>query len=113
MIKITITYSIDANDWFDMDYYISKHLTMSQSIFSEVLKGITIDYITNEKHQITQVTGALYFENAADFYKKFIPAQEALTKDALLYTNSEPIVQISDIKLWNTPWDIKILKKIN
>lgn len=108
MIKITITYSVDTNDWFDMDYYINKHLPMSQSIFSEVLKGITIDHITDEKHQITQVTGALYFENVADFYKKFIPAQEELTKDTALYTNSTSTFQISEIKLWNTPWGIKI-----
>jgi len=108
MIKITITYAVDHNKWFDMDYYVNKHVPMSKSIFSEVLKGITIDYITDEKQQITQVTGALYFDDVDDFYNKFRPAQERLIKDALLYTNSDPTVQISEIKLWKTPWKIEI-----
>lgn len=108
MIKITITYALGINDWFDMDYYVNHHVPLSQSIFLEVLKGMTIDYITDEKGQITQVTGALYVENEDDFYKKFIPAKEALTEDTVLYTNSKSTFQISEIKLWKTPWQIEI-----
>jgi uncharacterized protein (TIGR02118 family) len=108
MIKITVTYSVGKNDWFDMDYYINKHVPMSQSIFSEVLKGMTIDYITDEEHQIAQVTGALFFESVVDFYKKFIPAKDALTEDTALYTNSKSTFQISEIKLWRTSWEIGI-----
>lgn len=108
MIKITISYPVKMESWFDMDYYLNKHVPLSKSVFSDVLKGITIDCMTDENHRITQVTGALYFKNTADFYNNFLPAQEMLTQDAIQYTDITPILQISEIKLWHTPWEIGI-----
>ncbi len=106
MVKVTITYTLEPGNWFDLDYYLNKHLPLSKAVFSKALKGTTIDFITNNNHDITQVTGALYFDNTADFYDNFLPAQDTLTEDALLYTDSTTHLQISEIILWHTPWEI-------
>ncbi|OXA70487.1 hypothetical protein B0A67_15845 [Flavobacterium aquidurense] len=109
MIKITIFYPVKSGDWFDVSYYLEKHMPLSKSIFGDVLKGIAIEEDTadlgvNKEVLSYQIIGHLFFENVEDFYERFLPNKEILFKDALQYTNVAPILQISKVLIWQTPW---------
>ncbi|WP_428229027.1 EthD family reductase [Flavobacterium sp.] len=109
MIKVTIFYPIKKGDWFDVSYYLEKHMPLSKSIFADVLKGIAIeenivDLGVNEEVISYQIIGHLFFERVEDFYTSFLPNKEILFEDALQYTNVSAILQISKVLICQTPW---------
>jgi len=109
MIKVTVFYSLKKGDWFDVSYYLEKHMPLSKSIFAEALKGIAIEENTsatlNTDDPVSfKIIGHLFFESVEDFYEKFLPNKEILFEDALKYTNIVPTLQISKVLICQTPW---------
>lgn len=109
MIKVTVFYPVKEGDWFDVHYYLEKHMPLSQSSFGDRLKGIAIEENTaspdlNKNLVYYRVIGHLFFEKTEDFYEKFLPNEEILVEDAKRYTNVTPILQISKVLIWRTPW---------
>lgn len=99
MFKVSIFYPVKENDWFDMEYYLQKHVPLSRSVFGKSLKGLAIEEAYNDEKNETyqylyKVIGHLFFEKVEDFYLNFLPNEELLRKDSENYTNVDPILQI-------------------
>lgn len=99
MFKITIFYSVNENDWFDMAYYTEKHVPLSKSVFGDSLKGLMIEE-GNAPDVPYKVIGHLFFEELDQFYDHFLPNKKRLEKDAENYTNVEAVIQISKVVVW-------------
>jgi len=103
MIKLTILYPNADGAHFDMDYYLQTHVPMSSQLLSPACKGYSVD---------EGVGGAppgapppylaithLVFDSIEAFIAAFMPHAEALQGDIPKFTNTQPIIQFSEIRL--------------
>ena len=102
MIKVAIYYPNGEDKTFNMEYYESKHMTLAKSLLGNSLKAIAIDKglasgIPNKPVPYLAI-GYLYFDSIAAFQKAMNSEVDAkLNADIPNYTNSKPIVQISEV----------------
>jgi uncharacterized protein (TIGR02118 family) len=108
MIRVTVLYPNDlgpnsSGTTFDMAYYTSKHMPMVQKKCGPACKSIAADLgITGgepgSKPPYVAI-GYLTFESVEAFQKAFGPHAREIFADIPNYTNSKPVVQISEIEL--------------
>jgi uncharacterized protein (TIGR02118 family) len=103
MIKVSVMYpnSSDAN--FDIDYYCNTHMTMVAELLGDALKGSNVDYglaggAPGESAPFIAM-GHLIFDSVESFQNAFGPHAEKIMSDIPNYTNTQPQVQISEIKV--------------
>lgn len=103
MIKVAIFYPNGEGKTFDMDYYSTKHMPMAARLFGNSLKAMAIDKGVASGTPDTPLPylaiGYLYFETMADCQASMKANAEKLRADVPNYTNSKPVVQISEIQL--------------
>jgi len=103
MFKVTILYPDGEGKTFDMDYYEKKHMPMVAGFLGENLKFYEIDKgiagrTPNDKAPYAAV-GYFYITNVDEYNKAIVQNRDAVVNDFKNYTNIQPIVQISEIKL--------------
>lgn len=103
MIKVSVMYPRNEATRFDMDYYRSSHMPMVSEKLGTALKNMTIDEglsgAAPGSAPAFAAMGHLYFDSVDSFQAAFGPHAEAIMGDIPNYTNSEPVVQISEVKL--------------
>lgn len=101
MIKVTILYPNGEGKTFDMDYYSKKHMPMVASVLGDSLKLLAIDKgiagRTPDEPIPYLAIGYLYFDKLSAYQNSFGPNAEKIVGDIPNYTNTQPIVQISEI----------------
>lgn len=101
MIKLSVMYPNGEGNTFDMDYYCNKHIPMVAGLLGDAVKGATVELglgsATPGSAAPYSAMGNMYFESMESFQNSFGPNAEAIMADAVNYTNSEPIVQISEV----------------
>ena len=102
MIKVSVFYPNSPGATFDMAYYTSKHLPMVQTKVS-TCKGVAAEQGVSGGEPDSKPTyiaiGHLLFDSVAAFQSGFGPHAPEILADVPNYTNTRPIIQISDIKL--------------
>jgi uncharacterized protein (TIGR02118 family) len=102
MIKVSVLYPNSAGARFDMAYYTSSHMPMVQK------KVPTCKGIAAEKGVAGATPGApptyiaighLLFDSVAAFQSGFGPHAEEILSDIPNYTNTQPVIQVSEITL--------------
>ncbi|MDJ0646905.1 MAG: EthD family reductase [Flavobacteriaceae bacterium] len=100
MIKVTILYPNGEGKTFDMDYYANKHMPLVASLLGDSLKVLAIDKgisgRTPEEEIPYLAIGYLYFDTLSAYQNSFGPNAEKIVNDIPNYTNTQPIVQISE-----------------
>ena len=103
MIKVTVLYPNGADTKFDMTYYTSKHLPMVKQKCGPACKAIAADLGVNGGAPGSKppyiAIGYLTFDSVDSFEKSFGPHTSEIMADVPNYTNSKPVLQISEIKL--------------
>jgi len=103
MIRVSVMYPNDKGSKFDMDYYVNKHMPMVGERCGDVLKGMTVDQGmaggAPGQPPTYSAVGCLLFESVEDFQKAFTPHTEEIMGDIPNYTDTTPIIQISEVKL--------------
>ncbi|MEP0265689.1 EthD family reductase [Dokdonia sp.] len=101
MVKVTILYPNSDGKTFDMDYYSNKHMPMVASLLGESLKHVAIDQGIAGGRPDAPIPylaiGYLYFDSLEAYQEVFGPNAEKIIGDIPNYTNSQPVVQISEI----------------
>lgn len=101
MIKVSVLYPNSKDADFDMDYYCNQHVPMVLNLLSPEVKSGAI-----EKGLAGSSPGAppsflamghLYFESVEDFQSSFGPHAEKIMVDIPNFTNTQPIIQISEV----------------
>lgn len=103
MIKVSVMYPNTPDAKFDIDYYCNTHVPLVAELLGEALKGGAVDSglaggAPGEAPAFIAM-GHLTFESVESFQQSFGPNAEKIMADLPNFTNIQPQVQISEIKL--------------
>jgi uncharacterized protein (TIGR02118 family) len=103
MIKVSVLYPNIAGKTFDMEYYCSKHIPMVQQKLGAACKGVAVEAGLGGAEPGSPATylvmGHLYFDSVEAFQTAFGPHAQAIMGDIPNYTDLQPTIQISDVKI--------------
>jgi len=103
MIKVSVFYPNDDGKKFDMDYYLNNHMPMVQQKLGAALKGKDVEQGLGGLEPGSRATYAamchLHFDSIGTFQNAFGPHAESIMGDVPNYTDIQPTVQISEVKL--------------
>ena len=101
MIKVSVMYPNGEGKTFDMDYYTSKHLVLVGESLGKALKGATVEQGLGSAAPGAPAPflgmGNMYFDTLEDFQSSFGPNAEKIMGALPNFTNSEPVIQISEV----------------
>src|SRR6267378_2761679 len=103
MVKVSVFYPNRPGSHFDMSYYCSNHIPMVQRLLGSTLKSIAVEEGIAGAIPGSPPTylalGHLYFESVDAFVQAWGPQAQEIVGDVPNYTNCEPIIQISTVKI--------------
>ena len=103
MVKVSVMYPNTTGVQFDMTYYLDRHMPMVGKLLGGALKGMNV-----EQGLAGGAPGApapyvamchLLFDSVAAFQAAFDQHSGAILADIPNYTNAQPTIQISQVKL--------------
>ena len=103
MIKVSVLYPNAEGKKFDMAYYLDHHMPMVQRLLGSALKGMSVEHgVSGEKPGSAApyiATGHLFFHLLETYQASFAAHALEIVADIPKYTNSEPLIQIGEVKL--------------
>ena len=103
MIKVSVMYPNASDARFDMTYYLDRHMPMVRDLMGGVLKGINVEQGLAGGQPGAPAPyvalGHLFFESVDAFQAAFAEHSGAIVADIPNYTNTQPTIQISQVKL--------------
>ena len=103
MLKVNVLYPAVDGAQFDMNYYLNQHTPMLRDRFGPALKSIAIEHGLAGPAPDTAasfiVLCHLGFASVEAFQTAFAPHAAEIMGDIANYTNVQPVIQISDVKL--------------
>lgn len=103
MIKVSVLYPLFADSQFDMDYYLTRQIPMVREKLGTACKSVSVEQGLAGGALGSDPTyaamGHLHFESVESFQRAFESNTEAILADIPNYTDVEPVIQISEIKL--------------
>jgi uncharacterized protein (TIGR02118 family) len=103
VIKVGIFYPHTDGSHFDMAYYLEKHIPMVKQKMGPALKAVFVEQGLSGAAPGVAMTyaaiGHLLFASVEGFEKAFAAHAQQIRADLSNYSNVQPIVQISEVKL--------------
>ena len=103
MIKVSVLYPNKEGSKFDMSYYCNTHIPMVQEKLGKACKGVAVEEglsgATPGSRPAFVAMGHLYFDAMADFQRPSAPMPAAIMADIPNYTDIQPTIQISEVKI--------------
>jgi len=103
MIKVSVMYPAGDGKTFDMDYYCGKHIPMVKEKLGAACKNVAVEGGIGGgepgSKPIYIGMGHLYFDSVEAFQMAFGPHAKAILADIPNYTNIQPVMQISEVKM--------------
>jgi uncharacterized protein (TIGR02118 family) len=103
MIKVSVMYPNQQGIRFDMAYYCAKHIPMVRQLLGSALLNVAVEEgiagMTPGSPAAYVAMGHLSFESMAAFQEAFTPHAPQIVGDIPNYTNSQPTIQISTVKI--------------
>ncbi len=103
MIKVSVFYPAGDGKKFDMDYYCKSHMPMVQEKLGAACKSMAVEQglggAAPGAPPAYAAMGHLYFDSVGDFQSAFAPHAEKIMADVPNYTNIQPIIQVSEVKM--------------
>jgi uncharacterized protein (TIGR02118 family) len=103
MIKVSVLYPAGEGTKFDMDYYCTSHMPMVQKKLGAACRSMAVELGLGGGAPGAPPTyaamGHLYFDSVGDFQAAFAPHAEAIMADIPNYTNIQPVIQVSEVKM--------------
>lgn len=99
MIRISILYPRSGGTFFDLDYYIDKHMELVRNQLKPFgLLATEVDAGIDEKTSPFSAIGYLLFKTRREYETGFSAKGHELSADIPNYTDIEPVVQVSDFR---------------
>jgi uncharacterized protein (TIGR02118 family) len=103
MIKLSVLYPNEEGKKFDMTYYVNKHIPMVQQKLGSACKRVAVEQglggATPGSRATYLVMGHLYFDSVEAFQTAFGPHAQTINGDVPNYTDIQPTIQISEVKI--------------
>lgn len=103
MIKVSVMYPNSEDAKFDLDYYCNTHIPLAVDLLGEALKKGEVDSgiagaLPGEAPAFVAMTH-MTFDSVESFQGAFAPHAEKIMADLPNFTNIQPKIQISEIKI--------------
>ena len=103
MIKVTVVYPNCPGSRFDIAYYCKTHIPLVQRLLGTALKGVAVEQGiaggTPSSAAPYLAIGQLQFDSVEAFQANFGPQAQEIMSDIPHYTNVQPVIQVSEVKL--------------
>jgi uncharacterized protein (TIGR02118 family) len=103
MIRVSVMYPNQEGSRFDMAYYCAKHIPLVREKLGVALQGAAVDQgiagAEPGSPPYYLALAHLLFESVEAFLTSFAPHAQTFEDDIPNYTNVEPIIQISEVKI--------------
>jgi len=103
MIKVSVFYPDREGSKFDMDYYCNSHIPMVREKLGPACKNVAVEHgiggATPGSRPGFIAMGHLYFDSVEAFQKAFGPHADAIMGDIPNYTDIQPTIQFSEVKV--------------
>jgi uncharacterized protein (TIGR02118 family) len=103
MIKVSVLYPNSAGATFDMAYYLNSHMPMVKQKLGAALKGMAVEEGLGGGQPGAPATyiamGHLTLDSVEAFQAQLATHGAAIMADIPNYTNTQPVIQISQVKM--------------
>lgn len=103
MIRVTVVYPNSSGSRFDIAYYCKTHIPLVQRLVGAALKGVAVEQgIAGGAAGSAppyMAIGQLQFDSVEAFQASFGPHTQEIMTDIPHYTNVQPVIQVSEVKL--------------
>lgn len=103
MVKVSVLYPGGDGSTFNMDYYLNHHVPMVRAKLGTACKSAAVEQglggATASSPPAFSAMGHLYFDSVEAFQAAFGPHAAAIMADIPNYTNVQPTIQVSEVKL--------------
>jgi len=103
MVKVSALYPNEDGKTFDMSYYCDNHLPMVKQLLGTSCTNVTVEQGIGGGTPGSKATyiamGHLYFDKVDDFISSFTPHANAIMGDIPNFTDTTPVIQISEVKI--------------
>jgi len=103
MVKLTILYPNSDGARFDLDYYLNVHVPMAHRLLEPAMKRYTVDAgLLGAGPDVPPpflAIGEQTYESVEAFMEVFMPNAAELQGDIPKFTNVEPVIQFSQMKI--------------
>jgi uncharacterized protein (TIGR02118 family) len=101
MIKLSVMYPNGENNRFDIAYYLETHIALVRRLLGPLLQDISVDegIAALGTPAPYLAMGHLLFNSMEDMKTALDTHGQPLMADIPNYTNSQPTIQISEVKL--------------
>ena len=103
MIKVSVMFPGGAGNKFDMTYYLNNHIPMVLQKLGAAVRGASVEQglagAEPGSPPAYLAMGHFLFDSVEAFPECFAPHAQAILGDIPNYTNTQPTIQISDVKL--------------
>jgi len=103
MIKVSVMYPNSEGSTFDMAYYLATHIPLVRQKLGAALKGVAVEQGLGGAEPGSPAPylalGHLLFDSVEAFQTSFTPHAQALLGDIPNFTNTQPTIQISEVKM--------------
>jgi len=103
MVKVSIFYPNVDGKKFNMSYYCDVHMVKVQALMGDSIKSVSVEEgisgIEPGSSPVYVAMANICFDTLDEFYAAFVPALEEISSDIPNFTEIEPILQISEVKI--------------
>jgi uncharacterized protein (TIGR02118 family) len=103
MIKVSVMYPNGSGTRFDMKYYLNRHIPLVRQLLGTALRQVAVEQGIVGPQPGSPPTyialGHLWFDSVEDFQSGLGKHGQQIMGDIPNYTNVQPIIQISEVKL--------------
>ena len=103
MIKVSVLYPSGADHKFDFEYYCNSHMPLCERLLGPALKGVAVERglagAAPGDPPAYMAMGHLLFDSVEAFQASFGAHEQEIVADIPNYTNSQPLLQISEVML--------------
>jgi uncharacterized protein (TIGR02118 family) len=103
MIRVSVLYPAGDGRTFNMDYYLKTHIPLFRNRMGAAMKDIRVEQGVNglapgSAAPFVAMVHAT-FDSAESFQAVFLPHAAEIQGDVPNYTNIQPMLQISEVKV--------------
>lgn len=103
MIKVSVFYPDRPGAKFDMAYYLQHHIPLALKFLGSAVKGVNVEQgisgVGPGAAMTYRASAQFLFNSVEEFQAAFEPHAVEIRADVPNYTDIEPILQISEVKL--------------
>jgi uncharacterized protein (TIGR02118 family) len=103
MIKVTVVYPNSFGSHFDIRYYCNTHIPRVGRLLGPARKGVAVEHgiagAAPGSPAPFLAIGQLQFDSVEAFQSAFGSHSQEIMGDVPNYTNIQPVIQISEVKL--------------